>query len=165
MWQSWDLSVDSTARAADTAGGVYGKRGQGKFLLDLDAQPMDFLAQIDAIGAMIQKWPRSASLVLIEAKGNGAALVRAKGSEWTGLTPVQLPTHSGGQEKSKDARMNECKVQFRSGLVHFPHPDIAPWVMMVVKQICGSSRKRDVADQLSQGLCNPAVNEDEFCVV
>ena len=165
VYQSWDLSVDATGRSAETAGCVFGRMGTDKFLLDMDAQVMDFLAQIDSIGAMTQRWPRSASMILVENKGNGAALIRAKSAEWPGLQPVNLPTHGGGAQKGKDARLNEALPQFRSGRVYLPHPDIAPWVSDVIKQICGSSRKRDIMDAMSQGLCSPLVNEEEFCVV
>lgn len=144
--QSWDLSFADTARAADTACTVWSRRGTTKFLRDCEFRRMDFLAQCDAVEAMRARYPRSASATKIENRANGAALLAAKGQEWPGLLPIE----PGRQ--SKRGRLNEVLPQFRAGEVIFPHPDLAPWVWEVIKQLSGQSKKQDVMDSVTQAL-------------
>lgn len=143
--QSWDLSLDDTKRSADTAGTVWARRGQFKFLRDAVASPMDFMAQLDAIESLRTQYPLSATCTYIENRANGAAVFSAKGGEWSGLVPVE-------PVRAKLERLKEVLPQFRAGEVVFPHPDIAPWVMDVIKQLSGHGKKRDIMDSVTQAL-------------
>lgn len=156
--QAWDLSFDDTAGADYTVGGVWGKLGGDRFLLDVVRGQMDVVAQAKAIANTYKKWPQSRA-VLVENKANGPAVIKLlKNPEWvdilkirvSGLTPVD-PKAMGGD---KDARLSKCVPEFAAGNVWFIHPDVVPVIDQVKTELTQFPKAShdDCVDMVSYGL-------------
>lgn len=156
--QAWDLSFDDTDGADYTVGGVWGKLGGDRFLLDVVRGQMDVVAQAKAIANTYKKWPQSRA-ILVENKANGPAVIKLlKNSDWieilkirvSGLTPVD-PKAMGGD---KDARLSKCVPEFAAGNVWFMHPDVVPVMEQVKTELTQFPKAAhdDCVDMVSYGL-------------
>jgi predicted phage terminase large subunit-like protein len=156
--QAWDLSFDDTENADYTVGGVWGRLGGDRFLLDVIRGQMDVIAQARAIANTYKKWPQSRA-VLVENKANGPAVIKLlKNPEWieilkvrvSGLTPVD-PKAMGGD---KTARLAKCVPEFAAGNVWFMHPDAVPLIEQVKTELTQFPKAAhdDCVDMVSYGL-------------
>lgn len=144
--QSWDLSFDEGDNTSFCVGGVWGKAGAHKYLIDMVRERMNFNAQISAIKAMKGKHPRTAK-VIVEKKANGAAVITVLNKEISGVVPWSPHT-------SKVARAEVVAPQFQAGNIWLPHPSIAPWVSDYIEELATfpAGLNDDQVDMTSQAL-------------
>lgn len=157
------LSVDATFKDAQNSDlvciGVIGRVGPDYYVLDLDWRRMSFTATLDAIRAMVRKWPRVRAK-LIEDKANGSAIIDTLKKEISGIIAVQ-------PEGGKEARANAIEPFFSAGNVWFPslkgaciQPERSDevvyleWVQRLRLELLGfpMGKHDDGVDMLSQSL-------------
>jgi predicted phage terminase large subunit-like protein len=148
---SVDTAGDGNKRSSDTALLVVGAHGLDRFLTDARAEPMEFARLLDEFDDMTASHPE-VSVWYVENKSTGPALRSVRGERVT----IECVEPLG----SKDFRMEQCIPQFDSGHIHLPHPDLAPWVMELIAQMAGESKKSDLRDVVSQVLLK--MREPEF---
>lgn len=149
--QSWDMSFkdEKAAKSGNpdyVAGGVWGKIGADKFLLDQVCAHMDFPQTLSAVLAMTAKWPKTGAK-LVEDKANGPAVIATLKHKVSGLIAVE-------PEGGKVARVNAVSSQIESGNVYLPHPLYMSWVDPFIEQCAAfpNGRNDDQVDQMSQAL-------------
>jgi len=160
----WALSIDCTFKKT-TSGSfvviqVWMQAGINHYLVDQRHERMGFAATIEAIKAMIERYPQ-ATLRLIEDKANGPAVIETLRVEVTGVVAVE--PHGG-----KEARANAVQPVIAGGNVFIPHetearyPDGrvgAPWVAGLVAECEAFPRGAhdDQVDAMTQYLQHRAV--------
>jgi predicted phage terminase large subunit-like protein len=120
--QSWDLTFKGKKNSDWVCGGVWGKIGADKYLLDVFREKIGFNDQIKAIVSMSAKWP-DATAKYIEDAANGAALIETLQSKIPGLIAVPA-------KGSKEARAESISPQAEAGNIWLPDPEFlpVPWV-------------------------------------
>lgn len=134
------LSVDAAFKGAADSDPVaiqcWYTVGAEHYLVDQLCGPMTFTATLQAIEAMLARWPQCRR-VLVEDKANGPAILDVLRAKVTGLVAV---TPEGG----KIARASAVEPIFAAGQVVLPHetdaryPDRrrgAPWVTAYVHEL------------------------------
>lgn len=97
---SVDCSFKGGERSDRVAIQVWGRRGQARFyLLDRLTERMGFLATVEAIRTMRERWPM-ARLVLVEDKANGPAVMEVLRREFAGVVAFD-PKGSSKPERVK----------------------------------------------------------------
>jgi predicted phage terminase large subunit-like protein len=144
--QSWDFAVKDKEGSDFTVGGVLGKKGADKYLIDMTRGRMNFPAACDAVRLLSGKHPK-AYRKLIEDKANGPAVIQTLKKQVPGLIAVE-------PQGDKVARLNAVAPDFEAGNVYLPDPSICPWVKDVVDELCSfpNGAHDDIVDMLSQGL-------------
>lgn len=127
----------------------------GKYLLDQVCERMTFLETCQALRLLRQKWP-TVTLVLVEAKANGEAVIdtmRAEGhSGVVGYNP----------KASKEERAEISVLAFEAAEVWLPQDKYAPWVEGYIaehEQFPGGAHD-DQVDATSQMMIRWGVAED-----
>lgn len=155
LLQSWDMSFKDLKESDYVVGGVWGKKGADRFLLDQDRRRMDIVETLKAVRSMSANWPRALTK-LVEDKANGPAVVGLLRSEIPGLIEV---TPQG----SKVSRANAVIPTIESGNVYLPHPHVAPWVYDYLKEFrfFPVGANDDQVDQTTQALARWLPNPDD----
>lgn len=146
LLSSWDMSFKDTKSSSYVAGQVWGWKWADRFLLDQYREQVDFVKTVKAFMAMAEKWP-AARAKFIEDKANGPAVISLLRSVISGLIPVE-------PHGDKVARARAVSLDFASGNVYLPHPDLFPWVKDFVSRLTlfPNVREKDEIDSLSQAL-------------
>jgi predicted phage terminase large subunit-like protein len=144
--QSWDLAFKDLKTSDFVAGGVWGRKGSQKFLLDLAYGRLDFVKTCEAIQTLSVKWPR-ASAKLVEDAANGPAVISSLRSKVSGLIPVN-------PQGSKYARAAAVSPEVEAGDVFLPHPMLYSWVEPFIHEhtVFPAGAHDDRVDQTSQAL-------------
>lgn len=144
--QSWDMTFKDSDGSDYVTGGVWGRKGADKYLLDQVRGRMDFPATLAAVKALTAKWPQ-ARAKLVEDKANGPAVIAMLKREIPGLIAVE-------PQGSKAARVAAVSPEIESGNVYLPDPSIAPWVGDFVEECAAfpNGKHDDQVDQMSQAL-------------
>jgi predicted phage terminase large subunit-like protein len=144
--QSWDMTFKDSDGSDYVTGGVWGRKGADKYLLDQVRGRMDFPATLAAVRALTAKWPR-ARAKLVEDKANGPAVIAMLKREIPGLIAVE-------PQGSKVARVAAVSPDVEAGNVYLPDPTIAPWVNDFVEECAAfpNGKHDDQVDQMSQAL-------------
>jgi predicted phage terminase large subunit-like protein len=145
--QSWDFTFKDKKDSDFVCGGVIGKKGAQKFLLDVSWDRMDFVATKKAVKALREKWPQSHS-IWYEDKANGPAIKSDLDVEISGLIPVE-------PQGSKEARYYAASPDIAAGNVFLPHPSTCPWVMRFIDECAGAGvggAHDDAADMIAQAI-------------
>jgi predicted phage terminase large subunit-like protein len=98
------ISVDCTFKGGEqndrVAIQVWARQGQSRFyLLDVRTEHLGFLATVEAIRSMRERWPQ-ARLVLVEDKANGPAVMEVLRREFSGVVSFN-PNGSSKPERVK----------------------------------------------------------------
>jgi predicted phage terminase large subunit-like protein len=144
--QSWDMTFKGGESSDYVVGGIVGRIGAEKYLLDMVRFKGDFIQTLTAVRSLSAKWPK-AHLKLIEAKANGEAVIASLQKEITGIVPVH-------PDQSKQARLISVSPEFEAGNLLLPDPSIAPWVHDVINELVSfpGSKHDDIVDMLTQAL-------------
>lgn len=86
--QSWDMAFKDADGSDYVAGGVWGRKGADKYLLDQVHAKLDFAATCAALIALSKRWPQ-ATRKLVEDKANGPAVIAQLKSTVPGLIAVE----------------------------------------------------------------------------
>lgn len=146
LLQSWDMSFKDTKDASYVAGQIWGWKWADRFLLDQYREQADFVKTVKAFTGMVVKWP-AARAKFIEDKANGPAVISLLRSKISGLIPIE-------PHGDKVARAKAVSLDFASGNVYFPHPDLFPWVKKFIERLTlfPNVKDKDEIDSLSQAL-------------
>lgn len=146
LLQSWDMSFKDTKDSSFVAGQVWGWAQADRYLLDQYRDRADFVKTIKAFKDMVVNWPR-ARAKFIEDKANGPAVISFLRSSIRGLIPIE-------PHGDKVARAKAVSIDFASGNVYFPHPDLFPWVKDFISRLTlfPNVKEKDEIDSLSQAL-------------
>jgi predicted phage terminase large subunit-like protein len=127
-------------------GGVWGKKGADKFLLDQVRGRWSFTETLQAFRLFVAKWPQ-ASAKLVEDKANGPAIIDTLRREISGIIAVE-------PDGSKEARAAAVSPQVESGNVFLPAPFTSPWVQGYVEEHAAfpNGANDDQVDQTTQAL-------------
>ncbi len=145
--QSWDMSFKDKKTSDYVCGGVWGRVGAMKYLLDIVWERMDFVETKKAVRNLSARWPQ-AHAKFVEDKANGTAIISELKSEISGLIPVE-------PLGSKEARLYAASPDVEAGNVVIPHPSIAPWCNRFIDECaaaCCGGKHDDAADMLSQAI-------------
>jgi len=144
--QSWDMTFKDSDGSDYVTGGVWGRKGADKYLLDQVRGRMDFPTTLAAVKALTAKWPE-ARAKLVEDKANGPAVIATLKREIPGLIPVE-------PRGSKMARVAAVSPEIEAGNVYLPDPSIAPWVNDFIEECSAfpNGKHDDQVDQMSQAL-------------
>lgn len=146
MLSSWDMSFKDTKSSSYVAGQIWGWSWADRYLLDQYREQADFVKTVKAFLDMTVKWP-AARAKFIEDKANGPAVISLLRSKISGLIPIE-------PHGDKVSRAAAVSIDFASGNVYFPHPDIFPWVKPFVERLVlfPNVKEKDEIDSLSQAL-------------
>lgn len=117
---SWDMAFKETNTSDFVVGQVWGRCAGKFYLLDQVRARMDFVKTLDAVKALIKKWPK-AHAKLIEDKANGPAIISQIRDKVSGVIPVN-------PRGSKESRAMAVTPFWEAGNVYLPTPESAPWV-------------------------------------
>lgn len=144
--QSWDMAFKDTKASAYVAGGVWGRLGANKYLLDQVREKLSFTETLRAVRDLTKAHPRAVTK-LVEDKANGPAVISTLKDEIPGLIAVQ-------PEGDKEGRLLAVSPMIESGNVFLPHPALFPWVDDFINEFANfpNSIYKDQIDQTSQAL-------------
>jgi predicted phage terminase large subunit-like protein len=144
---AWDLTFKSTAGSDFVCGGVWGRVGATKYLLDIFWERADFVGTKAAVRNLCAKWP-DAYAKWIEAAANGPAIISELQTEISGL--IAVPAMG-----TKEERLHAAAPDVEAGNVVLPHPRIASWVSKFINECaaaCCGGRHDDAADMLALAM-------------
>jgi predicted phage terminase large subunit-like protein len=142
------MSVDATFKGNDNNDfvsiQVWGKRNADMYLLDKDKRHLDFPQTMAAIRQMKTRHP-NVSLILIEDKANGSAIISMLQHEIPGIIPINP---DGG----KVARVNAVSHVIESGNTYLPQD--AEWLNEFIEECSAfpNGVHDDDVDAMSQAL-------------
>lgn len=144
--QSWDFTFKGTDSSDYVVGGVWGKKGVNKYLLDVVRRRAGFIESVSMIKTMSAKWPE-AYTKLIEEKANGAAVIDTIRKKLVGVLAFN-PDKFG----SKEARAHAVSGQIEAGNVWLPED--APWVHDYIEEWSAfpNGKNDDQVDMSTQAL-------------
>jgi predicted phage terminase large subunit-like protein len=144
--QSWDCAFKDLDTSDFVVGGVWGRIGADKYLLDLVRDRMSVSATMTAVRSLSAKWPQ-ATAKLVEDKANGTAVIDLLKRDIAGLIPVE-------PEGGKVVRAQAVSPEVESGNVFLPDPSIAPWVHDFIEECAAfpNGANDDQVDMMSQAL-------------
>jgi len=105
---------------------AWGRKGADVFLLEQIRARMNFPEQLDAIRSMSSKYPGCPKY--IEEAANGAAVIQTLRGEIMGIIPINPRT-------AKEARLQAVAHVYEAGNVHYPDPNIFPWVEVNIEEL------------------------------
>jgi predicted phage terminase large subunit-like protein len=151
---SVDASFEKTEAGSYVVMQVWGRQGSGFYLLDQVRERWEFTDTVDALEALIKKWP-SARAKWIEKKANGAAIISTLKKKIPGLIPVN-PTGS------KEARLQAVSPLWEAGNVHLPKK--AKWIGTYVTEVTTfpNAKNDDQVDATSQALLKMSTSSMTF---
>jgi len=144
---AWDLSFKNTGASDFVCGGVWGRVGAMKYLLDIYWQRADFVQTKKAIRDFAAKWSM-AYAKWVESAANGPAIIAELQTEIPGL--IGVPPIG-----SKEARLYAASPDVEAGNVVLPHPSTAPWVRKFIDECaaaCCGGKHDDAADMLALAI-------------
>ncbi len=141
---SVDAAFKDTRTSDFVAIGVWGKSNASVYLLDIINERMDFVRTLEAIRTMKNKYPKT-TMILIEDKANGSAIISTLQREIMGIVPVQ-------PLGSKEARAYAVQPFLMAGNVHLPSGEA--WVEEYLDQMARFPKAKhdDLVDMTSQAL-------------
>ncbi len=144
--QSWDLTFKDLVTSDYVVGFAMGRLGADIYILDMIRAQMGLKASCAAVATMSQRWPKT-MLKLVEDKANGPGVVDLLKSKITGLV-LENP------EGSKIERAALVEPTCESGNVHWPDPDLHPWVKHAIAELAAFPKgdHDDVVDAFTQGV-------------
>ena len=143
---SWDLAFKGLETSSRVVGHVWGRRGGDFYLLDREANVMEFQETLTRFLAMCNKWPRALNK-LVEDKANGPALQSMLQHSVPGIVMVPVT-------QDKPGRLRAVSPVFASGNVYLPDPQVHPWAADVIEELVRfpNSAYNDDTDATSQAL-------------
>jgi predicted phage terminase large subunit-like protein len=144
---AWDLSFKNTQTSDFVCGGVWGRVGAMKYLLDIFWERADFVQTKRAVRNLSEKWPAAYSK-WIESAANGPAIVAELQTEISGL--IAVPPIG-----TKEARLHAASPDVEAGNVVLPHPSMVPWVHRFIEECaaaCCGGKHDDAADMLALAI-------------
>lgn len=144
----WCLSVDATFKEKDDSDFVsitlWGKLDNSIYLIDEVHQRLDFTGTISAIENMRARYPKI-SMVLIEDKANGSAIISVLRKYMTGIIPIEP---IGG----KVSRANAVTPTIEAGNVYLPK--YAAYTEEFINELAAfpNGKHDDRVDSMSQAL-------------
>lgn len=147
--ESFLLSFDLTFEADGSSfvvGQAWAKKGANYYILDQVRAKPDFSGQLAMVRQLKKAWPQ-ATVILVERKANGAALISTLKDEIPGIVPI-VPT------SSKEARLMAVQPLFEAGNVWCPAKGRAAWVSEWVDELTTFpySENDDQVDATTQAL-------------
>lgn len=146
LLQSWDMAFKDLKGSDFVVGGVWGRIGARKYLLDQVRGRLDFPATLMAVRTLSAKWPNVLTK-LVEDKANGPAVIQTLQSDVDGLIAVN-------PEGGKVARAAAVSPSIEAGNVYLPDPSLAPWVEDFLSECEAfpNGAHDDQVDQMTQAL-------------
>lgn len=150
MLQSWDMAFKDKKSNSFVCGGVWLKEGANVYLVANDREHYDFVATIEAVRNMSERFPQILTK-LIENKANGPAVISSLQGELGGIIPIE-------PEGSKVSRAYSIQPLLKSGNVFIPDPTMPgfDWVEKYITEMVrfrgGSNEKNDQVDMTTQAL-------------
>lgn len=143
---SWDCTFKDTDGTDFVVGQVWGKAGANSYLLAQVRARMSFTTTVAAVVQLREDWPRAREH-LIEDKANGPAVIDTLKKSVPGIIPIE-------PDGSKLARAHAVTSYWEAGNVWLPHPDMAPWVTVLVDELTTfpAAAHDDQVDALTQAL-------------
>lgn len=142
------MSVDATFKDEKkndyVAIGVWGKRENRIYLIDLINEHLDFPSTVRKIRVMKAKYPRTTS-ILIEDKANGTAVIQTLKNEIMGIIPVT-------PDASKEARVQAVSFAIEAGNVYVPRDLRITWEFIEQCAAFPNGKNDDMVDEMSQAL-------------
>ncbi len=158
--QSWDLKFSDKVTPSFVVGGLWGRKGPDKYLVDLRRGHWGFMATLDTMRAFMKKHPMTDE-VLVEEKANGAAVIATLRQEISGVIPWD-------PKGSKPSRARAVVPQIESGNVYLPDPRIPgkEWVEDYLREwrFFPHGAHSDQVDMTSQALLRLKQTERELFV-
>jgi predicted phage terminase large subunit-like protein len=144
--QSWDCTFKDNEQNDYVCGGVWGRRIENYYLLDLVNEHLDLPGTMSAIETYAEKWPKALKKY-IEDKANGPAVIQMLKRKLSGMLEVQ-------PEGGKEARVSAVSPSIQSGNVYIPHPHLYNWVNEFLNQCSAfpNGVHDDMVDMTSQAL-------------
>jgi len=142
------MSVDAAFKDTKTSDfvaiGIWSKSGSNVYLEDLVNERLDFVRTVEVIRNLKAKYP-DVSMILIEDKANGSAIISTLQREIMGIVPVE-------PLGNKESRAYAIQPFIMAGNVHLPRN--APWVEGYIDQMTRFPRGKndDMVDMTSQAL-------------
>jgi predicted phage terminase large subunit-like protein len=142
--QSWDMAFKGTDQSDYVVGGIWGKIGADRYLLDLVRGKMTFTDTIRAVKELSSRWPNVQAKV-VEDKANGTAVIDTLKKEITGLIPFN-------PKGSKIERANAVSPMVESGNVYLPV--YKPWTQDFVEELTSfpNGANDDQVDMFTQAM-------------
>ena len=145
---SFDLAFKGGPRSDYVVGQVWAtsmRERANYYLLDQDRGQRDFVETLAAIRTLLARHP--ATMVLIEDKANGPAVINALKADVPGIIAVNP---QGG----KESRANGVSPLWEAGQVWLPHPTQAPWVDDFIEELTAFPHgvHDDAVDAMTQAL-------------
>lgn len=143
---SVDASFKETAKSDFVVIQVWGIAGKNFYLLDQWRNRADFIKTLDNVYDIAKKW-KEYSVLLIEEKANGAAIISAIGDRLPGVVGV-VP------KESKEARAHAISPMVEAGDVWLPVDGLTPWVSDYIEEHAAfpNATHDDQVDTTSQAL-------------
>lgn len=140
--QSWDCAFKDLSDSDYVVGGVIGRRGANKYLLDVVRRRMSFTETCQAIKALSAKWP-TAHAKYVEDKANGTAVIDALRDTVSGLIAVN-------PEGGKVARARAVEPDVEAG--NWWLPQGASWADNFIEECAAfpNGAHDDQVDMLTQ---------------
>jgi predicted phage terminase large subunit-like protein len=141
---SWDCAFKKTDESDRVAGGVWGRLGSEKYLVDLAWDRMSFTETVSALEAQAKKHPKAREK-LVEDKANGPAVIDVLSKKVSGIIAVN-------PEGGKEARAAATSPQVEAGNVFLPLH--AKWRDAYIEEHASFPKAShdDAVDQQSQAL-------------
>jgi len=141
-----DAAFKKTTSGSRVSVQVVGRRGPDRYVVDNDTRPMHMGDTMDAIRAMMKKWPRARHTILVEDKANGSEIVRQLQLEFSGVIAINPGSNS------KEGRLMACQSLFLGHNVWFSRH--AHWLDDMRYEVCTfpNAPKDDQVDALVQAL-------------
>ena len=144
--QSWDMAFTKSEGSAKVAGYVMGRSGADIYVFDLINEKMTFTESVAAVRTLTGKWPKARAKV-IENKANGPAIVDHLKKQIAGMVEFN-------PKGSKEERALSTTPYFEAGNIHFPAPEVCPWVHDLIQDLLMFPKGvyKDDTDALVQGI-------------
>lgn len=144
--QSWDFATKDKQKSDYAVGQVWGRVAANYYLIHQVRGKWPFPTACRQLVMVTRDYPNSTKK-LVEGKANGPAVVQTLKNTIPGLVEVE-PTGD------KVARLNAVSPLYESGNVWYPDPEIAPWIVDHVSELCDFPRvvNDDQVDTASQAL-------------
>lgn len=147
---SWDCAFKDEETSDFVAGQVWGRVGAHFYLLEQVHGHFNFGATVKKVNELIARWRAHASVVLIEDKANGTAVIETLSKAIPGIVAVDP---RGG----KFSRASACSGLFEAGNVFLPDPALPgnAWVdTTLIPELLSFPRAKhdDQVDAATQAL-------------
>jgi predicted phage terminase large subunit-like protein len=114
MISSWDMTFGARGTDADyVVGQVWGAHGDHRYLLDQLRAKLSTDEMVDAVRALLAKWPDVRHTIIEEAAA-GKDVADTLERDVYGIERFKV------KDKSKEQRLNATVLMWRDGLVHLP---------------------------------------------